>query len=65
MAESARAQGKAPGDKGGQSGGEIRGKGKQRKQGGRERWEREGRRLMPTSLFAMCCVEWVPSILLQ
>ena len=43
MAESARAQGKAPGDKGGQIGGEIRGKGKQRKQGGRERWEREGR----------------------
>ena len=59
MAESARAQGKAPGDKGGQIGGEIRGKGKQREQGGRERWEREGRRLMPSSpsLFAMCCVE--------
>ena len=37
MAESARAQGKAPGDKGGQIGGEIRGKGKQRELGGRER----------------------------
>ena len=58
-------KGEAPGHK--VEEGEIRGKEKRRKQGGRKRWEREKRRLMPSSprLFAMCCVEWVPLILLQ
>ena len=53
-------KGEAPAEKVEEGG--IRGE-----QGGRERWEREGRWLMPSrpSLFANGCVEWVPLILLQ